>query len=243
MRSVRVLDVVSVAHGGVQRWSELHELRLSLRIGGNILALKLTSPHTRSLECTVSTRRICISLSPYPKRGTKGLIDGESVKLQTHEGATIAERKIVRTDGGKVVRRMIWDDLELLYFLGYAIWNYAMTPFLFLWPGFECREGNEWRERDGSLRRTLDVTFPAAFPTHCRRQTFYFDAQGLLRRLDYTAEVFGSYARGAHYCEDYREFDGLLFPTHRVVFPRLGSGHPLKLVKVMEGWLDRVTAR
>jgi hypothetical protein len=240
---MQLLNEVIDAHGGIQRWSELHELRLKLRIGGNILAFKLTSPHTRLLECTVSTRRIYISLSPYPKSGTKGVFDGESVKIQTHESATIAEHKIVRTDDGKVVRRMIWDDLELLYFLGYAIWNHAMTPYLFLWPGFECREGKECRERDGSLRRTLDVTFPSAFPSHCRRQTFYFDADGLLRRLDYTAEVFSPYARGAHYCEDYREFGGLMFATHRVVFPRLGSGRPIKLVKVMEGWIDGITAR
>jgi hypothetical protein len=208
-----------------------------------MLALKLTSPRVRSLECIINTRRVWISLSPYPKKGTKGTFDGESVKIQTPEGATIAERKIVRTDEGKVVRRMIWDDLELLYFLGYSIWNYALTPYVFLWSGFECREGNEWRERDGSLRRTLDVIFPSAFPTHCRRQTFYFDAKGLLRRLDYTAKVFSSYARAAHYCEDYKEFGWLMFATHRVVFPRLDSRHPIKLMKVMEGWIDDVTAR
>jgi hypothetical protein len=97
-----------------------------------------------------------------------------------------------------------------------------------------------WREKDGSCWQTLRVTYPPAFPTHSRQQTFYFDDQWLLRRLDYTAYVFGEWTRGAHYCEDHKNFDGLIFPTHRVVYPRLPSGHPLRLFSVMEGWVEDV---
>ncbi len=55
----------------------------------------------------------------------------------------------------------------------------------------------------------IRATFPAELPTHSRIQDFYFDVQHRLRRLDYTAEVVGSWARAAHMCEEYREFDGL----------------------------------
>jgi len=118
--------------------------------------------------------------------------------------------------------------------------NWLLQILGFLWPGFECAEGETWREKDGSRWRTLHVIYPPAFPTHSRKQTFYFDEQGLLRRLDYTAYVFSEWTRGAHYCSDHRTFDGLVFPSHRIVYPRLPSGHPFRLFSVMEGWVEDV---
>ena len=73
----------------------------------------------------------------------------------------------------------------------------------------------------------LGVTFPDHFPTHCRHQTFIFDDRLDLRRLDYTAEVIGSWARAAHLCGEYRDFDGLRAPTRRRVLPLLFGQQPL----------------
>jgi len=110
---------------------------------------------------------------------------------------------------------------------------------VFLWAGFECREGPEWHEPDGSRWRTLHVRHPADFPTHSRDQTFYFDERGLLRRLDYTADVFGPLARGTHLCEDHQTFNGFVFPTHRVVYPRRTTGQPVRTLTAMEGWIAK----
>ncbi len=244
MTNVPLLDEVVAAHGGAGRWSSVHQLRMQVRIGGNILALRFKSPRTRSLEVTVDTRRVHISLHPFPSSGMKGIFDGHSLRIETdNDGRILMQRGVVRGADGEVTRRIVWDDLDLLCFLGYALWNYAVTPFVFLWPGFECHEGKPWRERDGSVWRRLHVTYPPAFPAHSHQQTCYFDEAGLLRRLDYTADVFSECARAAHYCEDHKEFDGLIFPTHRIVYPRLGSGRPCGLVKVMEGWVDSVTVQ
>jgi hypothetical protein len=241
MTNMPLLEEVIAAHGGAKRWARVQELKLQVRIGGNILALRFKSPRTRALEVAVDTRRVYISLSPFPRRGMRGIFDGRNVRIETNEeGRLLTQREVVRAAGGKAVRRIVWDDLDLLYFLGYALWNYAVTPFVFLWPGFECREGDVWQERDGSVWRRLHVTYPPALPTHSRQQTCYFDEAGLLRRLDYTAGVFCDWARGAHYCEAHKEFDDLLFPTYRVVFARRASGHPFRLVSLMEGWVDNV---
>jgi hypothetical protein len=241
MTNVPLLDEAISAHGGAERWASVRELRIQLRVGGNILALRFRSPRTRSLEVNVDTRRIHISLNPFPGRGMRGVFDGRSVRIETNsDGGLLKQREVVRSTEGKVVRGIVWDDLDLLYFLGYALWNYAVAPFVFLWPGFECREGELWQEGDGPVWRRLHVKYPPAFPTHSREQIYYFDEAGLLRRLDYTAEVFCDLARGAHYCEAHTEFDGLIFPTHRVVFARRASGHPLRLVSLMEGWVDSV---
>jgi hypothetical protein len=72
----------------------------------------------------------------------------------------------------------------------------------------------------------LRVTFPSALPTHCATQDFFFDEQHRLRRLDYVAEVVGGWARAAHLCEEYRDFDGFRAPTRRRVFPLLAGDRP-----------------
>lgn len=152
----------------------------------------------------------------------------------------IEERHITRDSAGRVPRRRIWDDFDLLYFFGYVAWNYLFTPYLFLLPGFESREVAPWCDADGTLWRGLHVRYPLDFPAHCREQTLYFAADGLPRRLDYTAEVFSPLARGAHYAEQHKNFDGLIFPTYRRVFVRGPGGRPLRAVAVLEGWVDDI---
>jgi hypothetical protein len=70
-------------------------------------------------------------------------------------------------------------------------------------------------------RRRLRVEFPDRIPTHCRVQTFYFNEEAILTRLDYTAEVMlGRFGRAQHRCYDHTWIDGLLIPTRRRVTPR-----------------------
>jgi len=80
------------------------------------------------------------------------------------------------------------------------------------------------------------VTFPTELHTHSRQQVFYFGADGLLRRQDYTAEEFGDRANSAHYCFDHREFGGLVFPTRRRVFLRRPDNRPRRRPLLV--WID-----
>lgn len=236
-----LLEDAIAAHGGLARWKNVRALQLTVRIGGAILASRLTTPRRRTLETFVDTRRPYVTFSPFPRAGHAGIFDGDHVRIENAAGEVVAAREIDRHPDGRPVRRWPWTDLDVLYFLGYAIWNYSVIPYVFQWPGFESREGEPWRAADGATWRRLHVVYPAAFPAHCREQTMYFDERGWLRRLDYTADVFGPIARGAHYCHAHRDFDGLVFPTHRVVWWRFASGQPLRLTSVMEGWVDKVS--
>jgi hypothetical protein len=238
-----LLEEVCAAHGGLDRWSTTRTVTLDLRMGGNILMSKWKSPRTRALRVEVDTQRLRATLAPFPRSGHVGVLESDRVSVLSRDGTVIAARDVVRDANGDVRRKLIWDDLDVLYFFGYALWNYTMTPFLFAWPGFECREAGEWHEPDGSIWRQLAVRYPAGFATHCREQTFYFDRQGLLRRLDYTADVFSDLARGAHLCEAHQTFDGFVWPTHRVVYTRRADGKPLRLFTVMEGWITSIAVQ
>ena len=92
-----------------------------------------------------------------------------------------------------------------LYFVGYAFLNYLSTPFLFAEPGFEVAEGNPYFGAGEKWPR-LHVTYPAAYPTHSREQTLYFNEKGLLKRLDYVVEpVHGG---ASHFCLEYKTVGG-----------------------------------
>ena len=49
---------------------------------------------------------------------------------------------------------------------------------------------------------------------------------GLLRQHDYTAEVFGGWAKAANVVLEHGERDGVLFASKRRVTPRRGDGRP-----------------
>jgi hypothetical protein len=104
------------------------------------------------------------------------------------------------------------------------MWTYLTAPFPFATPGFRTEELAHWQE-DGETWRRLKVTFPDEIATHGKEQTFYFDSDGLVKRHDYTAEVLGT-GPAAHYASEYEEFDGIMVPTKRRVYPIAWNGEP-----------------
>jgi hypothetical protein len=63
------------------------------------------------------------------------------------------------------------------------------------------------------------VRFPPSIVSHNRDQVFYFDSEGLQRRMDYIVEINGSTLVG-HYTSRYKNFGGLQVATRRRVFRR-----------------------
>jgi hypothetical protein len=90
-------------------------------------------------------------------------------------------------------------------------------------PGIEVAEVEPWSGGDPLWRRASADFSGTATETHNRLQYYNFDAQNLLVRHDYDADVLGgvpaSNAAGA-----YREFGGIMFPTHRRVTARSVDG-------------------
>jgi hypothetical protein len=153
------------------------------------------------------------------------VFSGDTVRIESSNGQVLAERTDAKTAFNSLRHKFYWDNLDALYFGGYAILNYFSAPFLFLHEGFEIQEIEPWEENNHTWRR-LKVFFPSDIPTHSREQIFYFNSDGLLMRLDYTAEVFGEWAKAAHYCRGHKNFSGLIIPTSRQVLPRKNDGSP-----------------
>jgi hypothetical protein len=146
--------------------------------------------------------------------------------VETADGTVLEELNDPRGSFQSMAAGTPWRATQLAYFVGYAMWMYLTVPFSLLSDGVACEEAEAWDE-DGETWRALRVSFPRAYVTHSSEQTLYFDAKGLIRRQDYTAEVSGG-AKIAHYLHEHRTFDGIVFPTRRRVYLRGPDRRPQK---------------
>jgi hypothetical protein len=222
---VSLLEAAIDAHGGAARWAGLRELRADIRGGGLLWPTK--GRRAPDIKPLVSCHEPVNVLEDYTAPGRRGVFDRGDVRIEEADGTILIERPGARSAFRPLSRRAFyWDDLDVLYFVGYASWNYLTAPWLLAFDGVQTRElpGNR-----------LAATFPPHIPTHSAEQVFHFDDEARLIRLDYTAEPIGRLAKAAHLCFDHREFDGLLAPTRRHVVPLGPGARPLpgpKLVKI-----------
>jgi hypothetical protein len=237
-----LLDEVIEAAGGKRRWNKVKGISAHVRSGGLLMRLKGKADRFHEYGVSVTTKEQSAVIEPYPREGSSGVFDAGTARIEAPNGEMLAERRDARDvfSGLSGLRRDLrWDDLDALYFAGYALWNYLNGPFLFAEPGFEVSEG-EPLAADGESWRRLDVVFPERIHTHCREQAFYFDPRGLLRRHDYHPDVVSSLANAAHLCDDHREFGGLVFPTMRRVVPKGLRGRPMRGPTVVSLELDSI---
>jgi hypothetical protein len=230
------------AHGGLEAWERAGEVTVRHSAGGFAFATKFQGHAVRAVDACVATVGQKVIFQPYPSPGYRGVLEhGGEVRIESDGGATAQARRDPRAAFGDLRHLLWWDRLDILYFGAYAIWTYISTPFVLLREGYGLSELEPWEE-DGERWRRLAVRFPDGLQTHCAEQVFYIGADGLIRRHDYTAEPFGAWARAAHYCFDHRDFDGLLLPTRRLVYPRRGDNRPRPHPRLVWIELSRPTA-
>lgn len=221
------------AHGGGERFAAAGEIALTVRAGGWAYASKLAGLRERRIQARVATDRQRTAFLDWPEAGQVGVMEAGRVWIESG-GERIAERSDPVAARRSARRALRWGPLEELYFNGYALWQYLAAPFAFAWPDFAVSELAPWEE-NGERWRRLAVRFPRDVPAHSREEVFHIDSNGLIRRLDYTAEVFGRFARACHYWYEHREFEGLVIARRRAVRPRLPGNRPfwpLRLVDI-----------
>ena len=211
------------AHGGMAYWDTLHAIEAEISVRGFLFTAKRRSV-LRCVQMKAATREPNFTFIDLPNPGqTAELVGNDEVRILDSKGTVVSSRKNPRSAFRGLRRQFVWDDLDFIYFAGYATWNYLTAPFLLVREGVLTKL---LEPLPGGLTR-VQAIFPADFPTHCRKQVFYFNDRRLLRRLDYTAEVVGNWAHAAHFCDEYRMFGKLMVPTRRRVLPLFFGNRPL----------------
>jgi hypothetical protein len=207
-------------HGGWSAWRGAGGVSMRLSSLTGLLPRRkgLGETFEAPARIDVWSRRDLVVMHDYPAIGRRGVFKAGQVQLV--DGETILEARASprATFGGRLKRRR-WTPLDALYFFGYALAHYHSLPFSL--AGARPLGVRSARSAGRALVG-VEVELPAALHTHSRRQTFFFDDEGLLRRHDYVAEIVGWWARGAHRWDDFVTVDGIVVARRRHVVARLG---------------------
>jgi hypothetical protein len=221
-KDAHMQDLVNLsveAHGGLERWNQLRQISATFAPGGIGLKQRGQEAFTQTAtRVTLDTREQKTIFGPFLAPGQCGTFEPYRTAVETVDGTLLEELKNPRDSFKGMAMGTPWSATQLVYFAGYAMWTYLTVPFSLLRDGIECEEIEPYVE-DGETWRALKVTFPKSYVTHSTEQTLYFDDNGLIRRHDYTAEISND-AKAAHYLYDHQNFDGIVFPTRRRVYPR-----------------------
>lgn len=229
-----LINRICSAHGGIERWLLVESIQMQMDIFGPILVTKFNSPWLSNITVNIHTDKPYVSIHDFPQAGHTGIFDGFNVYIFNANDKIYSERNFNNSNQLKSKARLHWDHLDLIFYLGNALWNYCCSPYIFKDKGFECHRGEDLLLNDGNVLSSLNVRYPGHIPTLSKQQVFYFDQKGLLKRHDYSSDIISPIA-GSNLYEGHKTFGGLIFPTHRTAFPRLWNGKPLKPFKVMEG--------
>jgi hypothetical protein len=220
-----ILEKVIKAQGGADRWQRAAAVEAIISARGFLFTAK-RRPVLNRVRVRAFIHDPRFVFYEFPQAGQAAELSGaEEVKITGPDHRISAVRTHPRAAFRSLRRQLYWDDLDFTYFGGYATWNYLVTPFLFLRKGVRLTALEPVSGVDYPIR--LQASFPDDLPTHSKLQTFYFDSNYLLRRLDYTAEVVGRWAHAAHLCKNFRDFGGIKIPTTRRVLPLFIGSRPL----------------
>jgi len=205
------------AHGGAGAWSQVSSIETSLSSWGLAFTSHMRPKDLLALQVAVFPHSRRVKFLGYGGLHRTGLWSPGRVELRGEGGALLAGRDNPRTQFAQLTKTVHWDLLDLLYFAGYAVWNYICFPFVLLEPGVTVTE-----EPNADGGGWLTAAFPEDFPTHSRRQRFQISADGRLLRHDYTADVIGRWATAANFCLESAVSGPFRFYTRRKVVPKLG---------------------
>jgi hypothetical protein len=214
--AVELIEAAVAAYGGEPLWSTAKTVNATISSGGFAFLAKFQRG-SRGVRVGVDLSQPRTKLY-LDSKGTIGVFDRGAVRIETSEGRVIASRANSRRffPGGR--RLFWWDRLDQLYFAGYALWNYLAFPALLRRQDILWTAVADW---------SLEASFPPDLPTHCRCQRFHFDpSTALLKQHDYTAEVFGSWAKAAHVILEHRTWNGIPFAARRRATLRRLDGSP-----------------
>ena len=215
-----LLDLAVKAHGGLDRWNKVKAIKVAASITGAIWFVKGKGDVLKNVVLTAQTRNERVTVD-FPGQDKRAVFEPNRIVIEKVDGTLIEARDNPEKSFEGQQRETPWDDIQVAYFVGEALWTYLNTPFLYTHDGFLTEEISSIQVAGETWRR-LKVTFPDNVTSHSKEQISCFGPDGLLRRHDYTVDILGG-ATGLNYASDYRNVDGIIVPTKRRVYAYEGD--------------------
>lgn len=215
-----LLATAAEAHGGLNLWNKVKSIKVAAAITGAIWFVKDKGDALKNVIMTIATNKERVIMD-FPGQDKRSIFEPDRIVMEKSNGTQMEARDNPEKSFEGQQRSTPWDDIQVAYFSGEALWTYLNTPFLYTQEGFAADEISPIRV-EGETWRRLKVTFPNSVKSHTREQISCFGPDGLLRRHDYTVDILGG-ATGLNYASDYRDVDGIIVPTKRRVYAYEGD--------------------
>jgi hypothetical protein len=198
------------ASGGLERWNKLQRFTLHLSITGTLF-FRIGRPRQfNDLIAEGSTRTQSVRFTGLTRGEKRGSYQPDVVTIENLDGQILRTWLNPSLDFLYHASDPLADDLHLVFFCGFSIWNYLTTPFLLARPNVTVEELSPWTETDQTWRR-LRAVFPPEIVASSPEQIFYFDENSLQRRSDH--DLLGT--KSAHYSWEHQTFCDIVVPTRR----------------------------
>src|SRR5215470_10011829 len=136
MAATDLLEQAIDAHGGMDRWRSAREVKVRLSSGGRLFDQRLPKWRRVSGEGRFLTDRPYVEFVDYGGPRRRAVFDNGAVRIEDPGGTVLGPREDARASFAQFSRRLWWDQLDGLYFRGYAMWNYVTAPFMLAGNGF-----------------------------------------------------------------------------------------------------------
>jgi hypothetical protein len=208
---VGVLESALRASGGLDLWRLTRRFIVHMSITGDLCNTKCSNAKLKELVVEGSTHVQELEMTGFARADIRAVYRRDWVALEGPDTHRVMKRAASPEEFRRGLQTVNWDELQLAHYCGYLIWNYMAVPFILADPDFETKELRRNVAPGESLRR-LQLVFPARVVTHAPIQTFHFDREGLLRRLDYRAP-HATHAPITQVYSGHQRFSGILVPT------------------------------
>ncbi len=152
-RSKELLDETIEAHGGRERWRAAHTIEFALSSGGFAFLSRSQPNALRNLKVALRPHERRTLIRDFPRPGWQGAWTPDRVEIRDPGGGLAGARLEPRRHFRGLLNKVHWDKLDILYFAGYALWNYLTFPFLLEAPGVLVAEGGCGRRLAPPRRR------------------------------------------------------------------------------------------
>jgi hypothetical protein len=208
---VALLNDVLQASGGLELWRQQQRFTVHISMGGVLCARKRVVASLRNLVVEGSTQQQQIEINGFGASDRRAVYRPDRVALEGPDGQLLQGRSASPAEFRAAFKSTTWDELQLAHYCGCLIWNYLAVPFI-LADSDVLTEVLESTDADPEEWRRLRAQFPPRVVTHSADQTFYFDRQAVLRRLDYSIEC-NEKTRIVQLFSGHQSFSGFLVPT------------------------------
>jgi hypothetical protein len=153
-----LLNLAIKAHGGLERWRQVRSLQAKVTLNGTLWRIKGRPNGLPGVLMRADTRKPALTITPFPSPGSVGHFTPDRVWIEGENNKLLSELKNPRDSFTGAVLTTKWNELQELYFTGYAFWNYftALAHQVTL-----ALQLNELAEQN---RRAAILTWQAAWP-------------------------------------------------------------------------------